>query len=91
MISTRILFVAAALAIVATPALAKKCEYVKNGECYGSTTYVYKRSKSYLDTSGYTKPDEKCRATCMKDAFKLQTTEQQAAYFNMCKRNKGCM
>ena len=91
MISTRILFVAAAFAIAATPALAKKCEYYKNGECYKSTTYVYKRSKSYLDVSGYTKPAEQCRAVCMRDAFKWPTTEQQAAYFNMCKRNKGCM
>ncbi len=91
--SSRILFVvAAALTVAATPALAKKCEYYKNGECYKSTTYVYKyaRAKSYTDVSGYTKPDEKCRAICMRDAFKWGTTEQQTAYFNMCKRNKGC-
>ena len=92
--STRILFAAAtALTLAGTPALAKKCEYVKNGECYGSTTYVYKdgRSKSWTDPSAYTKPAEKCRATCLRDALKWGTSDQQAAYFNMCKKNKGCV
>jgi hypothetical protein len=89
---TRIAVAAAAVVTLAgTPALAKKCEYVKNGECYGSTTYVYKtKPKSWTDPSAYTKPAEKCRATCLRDAMKWGTSDAQAAYFNMCKKNNGC-
>ncbi len=73
---------------------ASACEVVgyKNGERLCSTTHVYKdgRSKSWTDPSGYTKPEEKCRSACLRDAMKWETSSQQTAYFNSCKRNNGC-
>jgi hypothetical protein len=47
-------------------------------------------AKRMDDPNAYSEPAEKCRATCLRDAMKLSTSEQQTAYFNMCKRNKGC-
>ncbi len=81
-------------ATLATGGAASACEVVgyKNGERLCSTTYVYKdgRSKSWTDPSAYTKPAEKCRSACLRDAVKLGSSDQQTAYFNSCKKNKGC-
>ena len=88
---TRIAVAAAAVITLAvTPALAKKCEYVKNGECYGSTTYVYKtKPKSWTDPSAYTKPAEKCRATCLRDAMKWGTSGCAGGIFQHVQEEQG--
>jgi hypothetical protein len=64
-----------------------------NGERLCSTTYVDKIKKHgrYDDVNQKQSPAERCRAECIRDALKWRTGEQQAAFFNMCKRNKGCM
>ena len=86
------LLVTSATAIFATAASAcNVVGYSKSGERLCSTTQVYKKSKSWTNPSDYSKPAEQCRAACLRDAMKLGTSEQQTAYFNMCKRNKGCV
>ena len=84
-----ILAAAAILAIAGSPALAGKCEIVKNGKCYGSTTYVYKdgRAKSYTNPSAYKKPVEQCRARCLASVAKVTNTNAQTAVFNRCARS----
>lgn len=64
-----------------------------NGELLCSTTQVYKVKKygRYDDVNQKQSSAERCRAECIRDAMKWQTGNQQAAFFNMCKRNKGCM
>ncbi|MGD9783534.1 MAG: hypothetical protein AB7E80_00395 [Hyphomicrobiaceae bacterium] len=82
-----------AAASVFTASTASACNVVgrtKSGERLCATTYVYKKSKRWDDPSQWSKPAEKCRSTCLRDAMKLATSAQQGAYFNMCKRNKGC-
>ena len=85
--STRILLATAAtaVALTGTPALAKKCEYVKNGECYKSTTYVYKRkTRAWTDETAYKNPVHQCRAACLRSVQLVYDTNLQTREFNSC-------
>src|SRR5262245_42248178 len=94
----RIAIAAATVAILAaTPALAHDdCVYVKNGECHAATTHDgdYKPARrkpkvqSWTNPDDYTKPAEKCRAACLRDAV---GTADVGKSFEACKRRKGCV
>lgn len=91
------LAISAAVASVAivTSSSAFACKVVgraKNGEPLCMTTHVYKKgSPSWTDPTQWKKPAERCRAECLRDALKWGTSTQQAAFFKMCKENKGCV
>jgi hypothetical protein len=87
----------AALALIAAvsfpdgPANACRVIGYRNGEpvCYTNSARSHnprpvEKAKSWTNPDDWSKPAEKCRAACLRDAMKWSRPEAQTAWFNQC-------